>query len=281
MWTPILALLAGLVLLVLGGEFLVRGATRLARSLGLSPSVIGLTVVAMGTSMPELVVSAGAGLRGESALAVGNVVGSNIFNVAGILGLTALLRPLQVLGNAVRIEWPIALLAPQEALQVTSEVQGLLTEERSLWGSTGLVLLGCGLLAGGSELLVEGAVQLATGLGVAPTVIGLTIVGVGTSTPELAASVIAALRGNSDVAVANVLGSNIFNALGIVGTAALISPLQVPPEVVQRDLPWMIGLTLLLFPVLRSGLRVGRIEGAVLLGAYAVYTWLLLSGIAP
>jgi len=315
----VLLVLAGLAILVAGGEALLRGATALARVAGLTPAVIGLTVVAMGTSLPELVVSLLAAMRGTPAIALGNVAGSNIFNITATLGITALLSPLPVRGAAVRFEWPVMFLASAFALVVVrggeidrieggifllgfaaftayaihvarAELSGAEAHEfaeevtqRTLarpWftvaRSVGAVVVGIALLVLGGRLLVDGAVALARTAGITERVIGLTVVAVGTSVPELATSLIAALRGRTDVAVANMIGSNIFNILGILGTTALVQPIDVTPAAVVADFWWVAGTSLLLLPLLRSGLRLTRIEGAVLLGVYVVYVLMLL-----
>lgn len=314
-----LLVLAGLILLVGGGEALVRGASGIALLARVTPAVVGLTIVAAGTSMPELVVSTQAALAGSPGLAVGNVVGSNIFNIAAILGLTALIRPLRIEGNTVRLEWPVMMLAALQfhllardasidrmegafllAAMVTftayavwlgrknaapkeqEAFEELATASFGREGSTatamniGAVIVGIGLLVGGSTVLVRGAVGVASALGVSDTVIGLTIVAAGTSTPELVTSIVAVLRGRDDIAVGNVVGSNIFNILGIVGVTAVIHPLPVPVEIVARDNWWMLGASALLFPLMKTGMRVNRVEGAVLLAGFVTYLALLI-----
>ncbi|MBK8978123.1 MAG: calcium/sodium antiporter [Planctomycetes bacterium] len=312
---------AGLAVLVVGGEALVRGASGLALLARIAPAVVGLTVVAAGTSMPELVVSVRAALAGSPGIAVGNIVGSNIFNIAAILGLTALLRPLRILGNTVRFEWPVMFGATVLLMVMTGDRRlgrgegfvlltllvafvgyavwiarrNLAPVERdefasvqtASFGSRGgmalllnglAVVVGAALLAAGAALLVDGATGLARDLGVAETVIGLTIVAAGTSMPELVTSVVAARRGKDDIAVTNIVGSNIFNILAIGGGTAAICPIDVPREIVARDDWWLLGATLLLFPLMRSGMRVNRAEGLVLLLAFATYTALLIAG---
>ncbi len=299
----------GLVLLAAGAEALVRGAAGLARQAGVTPAVIGLTVVAIGTSLPELVVSAMAAVQHQPDLAVGNVVGSNIFNIAVVLGLTALVRPVGVHETAVRLEWP-AMAAASAVLVLFARdgeigrgegllmVLGLVLFLRYLirvsrveaaqtapapasgassWGaSLILVGLGLGLLLVGARALVSGAVGLARVAGVSERVIGLTVVAAGTSIPELATSIVAGLRGRSDLALANALGSNLFNAVGILGLVALLHPTPVSADLGRFDMFWMMTLTVILFPMLRSGRRVSRLEGGVLVGVYLVYLALLL-----
>ncbi len=315
-----LLVLGGLVLLLGGGEALVRGASGIALLARVAPAVVGLTVVAAGTSMPELVVSVQAALGGNPGLSMGNVVGSTIFNVGAIVGVTALFLPLRILGNTVRLEWPVMMLAVfqlhllardstidrleggfllsalvaffayavwvgrRNAMPVEQPGEGDLTT--ASFGRTGAaavafnigaVLVGGGLLAGGSSLLVEGAVGLASTMGISDTIIGLTVVAAGTSAPELVTSLVAASRGKDDIAVTNVVGSCIFNVLGIVGTSALILPLEVPLEIIERDNWWMIGFSVLLFPLMYTGMRVRRAEGALLLGAFVFYMGILVT----
>ena len=317
--------LLGLALLAAGGEALVRAATTLAQLAGVSPAVIGLTVVAIGTSLPELVVSLVAATGGEPDLAVANVVGSNIFNIAATLGLTALIIPLPVHGSAVRLEWPVMFAASflclllardgridsleggfflvslllfiaytvhvartdvgkVEARQIAEHVESRdidVGEQprrnlRKLLVTFGVLALGVGALVAGGRLLVEGAIALARIAGLTERVIGLTIVAGGTGAPELATSLIAAYRKRTDVAVANMIGSNIFNVLGILGVTSLITPIPVAAALVQSDMWWMIGTALLMLPVLRSHARISRGEGAVLLAVYLTYLVALL-----
>jgi cation:H+ antiporter len=311
---PTLLFVAGLGLLALGGELLIRGATALARIAGLSPAVIGLTVVAMGTSLPELAVGLLAALRGQPDIAVGNVIGSNIFNITAALGITTLVATLPVRGNAIRLEWPVMFAASlasallmrdflldrfeasfllvslvlftaysvwvgrREVTGVEQKEFAAAVEKRSLRPSRreGLaamtsILAGVALLVGGGHLLVEGAVALARLAGMSERLIGLTIVAVGTGMPELAASLVAAARKQTDVAVANMIGSNVFNLLGILGMTALVHPIRFAPELAGSDVWWMLGTSLLLLLVLRSGMRLVRWEGIVLIAVYVAY----------
>lgn len=309
----LLSMLAGLLLLTAGAEGLVRGGASGARRLGLSPLVIGLTVVAFGTSTPELVVSLRAGLSGESAIALGNVVGSNIGNIALILGGAALIAPLRVQAQVVRTDVPIvigvslllialladgrlgrldgALLAAgiiaytlitvwlarrEKTPGVQAEFEESLPPPRSAWLDVLFVVGGLGLLMVGAHLLVQGAVSIAEQLGVSSMVIGLTVVGIGTSLPELATSFVAAARGEGDIAIGNVVGSNIFNILGIIGPTALIQPFPAT-DLRLVDGGVMVGLAVLLLPVMRSGYVISRWEGAVLLALYGGYLASLLA----
>ena len=315
-----LLIVLGLALLVAGGESLVRGASGVALLARVTPAVVGLTIVAAGTSMPEMVVSVQSAIEESPGLAIGNVVGSNLFNLGLILGLTALVVPLRILGNSVKLEWPVMMLASFQLLLLVRDgqldrlegaffVTGVIafvsyavwiarrntgpeeTQEldesltTASFGRTGgaavalnvlAILVGVGLLAGGSTALVHGAVGIASALGVSETIIGLTIVSAGTSAPELATSLVAARRGRDDVAVANVIGSNIFNILGIAGVTALIHPLPVPTEIVTRDVWWMLAITAVLLPMMAPRLRVSRVSGAILLAAYLAYAGLLV-----
>ena len=299
----------GVGVLYYGAEWLVRGSARLAASLGISPIVVGLTVVSFGTSAPELVVCTVAALGGNPDLAIGNVLGSNLANIGLILGLTAVVRPLAVQARVVWREMPLMLLVTaalypllwdlrlsrgdgvillialtgylvfvfqsvgDEAPEILDEYEdfmkastaggSLLRAPDVLWvlaGSAGLVL--------GGYCIVEGAVQVATTLGVSQVVIGLTVVAIGTSLPELATSVVAAARQEADIAVGNVIGSNIFNVAAILGTTSILAPIPIPESILYRELPAVVLMSLLLFPVLRSGWRIRRWEGAILLAAY-------------
>ncbi len=310
----------GIGLLVAGGEILLRGAVGLATLLRLTPAVIGLTVVAAGTSVPELAVSGVAALHHNTDIAVANVIGSNIFNAAVILGMCAIVRPIAIVGNTIRLEYPVLVLVTllclvmaqdgeinrldatlcaavyvgftaylvsvvrqqvtaTEARELKAEVKELTpTENRpKTWACLAMVAAGVVLLGGGAHATVTGAVGLARLLGWSERVIGLTIVSAGTGLPEVVASLVSSVRGRSDVAIANVIGSNLFNILGILGLSAFVAPLAVPPALVASDCWWMLGITVLLFPIMFSGFRVSRWEGGLLLVFYGVYLWHLLS----
>ncbi len=308
--------LAGLVLLAGGGELLVRGATGLAALAGLSPAVIGLTVVALGTSLPELAVSVMAAARGQPDLAVANVVGSNLANITLILGLTAMITPLPIQGRVVQLEWPFLFLVtgacalfvqdgllsrpesagflgtlvlfvawsvrlarqeatPGELRELHEEVaqRGLRMQFRPLALVAATTLGGVAILVVGGRLLLDGAVRLAELAGMSPRVIGLTIVAVGTSAPEIATSIIAALRRHTDIAVANLIGSNVMNTLGILGTAGVVTALPVSAELRGPDMAWMAAATLLIFPLMRFGMRLSRLDGVLLLSVYGGNLW--------
>ncbi|WP_298890969.1 calcium/sodium antiporter [uncultured Serinicoccus sp.] len=306
-------ILGGLVLLVVGGEFLVRGASNLATRLGLSPLVVGLTVVSVATSAPEFAVTVGAVLDGQPELAVGNVVGSNIANILLILGIAALVLPLVVREQLVKIDVPVMVGLSVALLLVVldgviSTVEGLLLlgvmvahtvltvvvgrrkqrrelrkrrapaaregEPMGVLPALGLVVGGVALLVLGANLLVAGAVNIAAALGVSGLVVGLTVVAVGTSLPELAASVIAAVRGERDLAVGNVVGSCIANIGLVLGVPAIISSggLPVPFPAIAFDIPLMVACTVALAPVVFTGFTVARWEGGLFVLLYAAYT---------
>ncbi|MHB1135319.1 MAG: calcium/sodium antiporter [Coriobacteriia bacterium] len=312
-----LAALLGFVLLFGGGEGLVRGAVAVARRFGLSSLLIGLTVVAAGTSAPELLVSLSAALKGNADIAIGNVVGSNIFNVLGVLGISALIAPIIVKPAEVKrdtlimvvamialaaaaqfgvIGWPVGLVLIAAIVGYT--VYSYRTELRekpapsaelhehegeefegpsSLWLGLLYIALGLGALVIGSQLLVSGATDIARTFGVPEAVIGLTLVAIGTSLPELATSIAAAFRGHSDVAVGNVVGSNIFNALFIIGTTAIVRPIHVAESMARLDVWIMVAVAVVLVPLLIGKGRIGRIAGVALTASYAAYAVMLLA----
>jgi cation:H+ antiporter len=305
----------GLVLLISGAELLVRGASSLAAALRVSPLVIGLTIVAYGTSAPELAVSIQSGLAGQGDLALGNVVGSNIFNVLLILGLSATIAPLVVSRQLVRLDVPLmigisfvflllaldggigrldGLLLFAGAISYTvyslvqSRKQGVSAEAASDEASKKppapwpvqvvLLLVGLGMLVLGSNWLVNGAVTFAQALGVSELIIGLTIVAAGTSLPEIATSVLASMRGERDIAVGNVVGSNIFNLLSVLGLTALVSPesIPVPPAALAFDIPVMLAVAVACLPIFFTGYVIARWEGLLFLGYYVAYTLYLI-----
>lgn len=308
MIVDILLVLGGLALLVLGGDLLVKGAVNLALRLGITPLVVGLTVVAFGTSAPELLVSLSAALGGSSGIALGNVVGSNIANVLVILGFTALVSVVTTKGHDLRESWAMMMgasvlligLAATGRIGMWGGIVLLLALVAVLWrqlstgrvddgdeiegaepGARGLRIalwLGGGLVALplGANLLVNGATQIAQDFGISDTVIGLTLVAVGTSLPELAASVAAALKGRADMALGNVVGSNIFNILAILGITSIVTPLPIPPEMLRLDLWVMLATSALLAPFLFKGIALTRPVGGAFLAGYAAYVWVLL-----
>lgn len=309
--TTVALLILGLVLLVAGAELLVRGASRLAGALRISPLVIGLTVVAYGTSAPELAVSLQSALAGQGDIALGNVVGSNIFNILFILGASALIAPLVV--NARLVRWDVPIMFGLSVLVLVLGADGrigrvegallaagavaytaLLVREGRRTGeaptedaaanqapwyvNAGLILLGLGGLVLGARWLVAGAVAFARGFGVDELVIGLTVVAAGTSLPEVATSLVAAFRGQRDIAVGNVIGSNIFNVLAVLGFSASMAPGGIPvaSAAITFDVPVMIAAALACLPIFFTAHRIDRWEGALFLAYYIAYTTFLV-----
>ncbi len=315
MWISLLLMILGLAVLVAGAEALVRGASGIARAAGMSPLVIGLTVVAFGTSSPELAVSIQSALAGAGDLAIGNIAGSNLFNVAVILGISALICPLAVHFQVIRLDMPVMLaasaifvgfcvtggglarweaallfggvviymivlvrLSRAEAAKAgaAAEVDILAVPDeppRRVWTQVLLALGGLAGLIFGADLFVKNAVSIARTLEVSEAIIGLTIVAAGTSLPELATSLVAALRRETDVAVGNIVGSNLFNVLCIGGAAGLVRPIGAG-GINWIDFGFMLGTSALLLPLMRTGFRLVRWEGAVLLAGYAAYLFL-------
>jgi cation:H+ antiporter len=309
---------AGLIFLIIGAEALVRGASRLAAVFGISPLVIGLTVVAFGTSSPELAVSIKSALSGQASIAVGNVIGSNIFNVLFILGVSALIVPLVVSQQLVRLDVPVMIALSFVVLLLALDgkfglvdgillVAGLVTyvwvlirqsrKETALarqesvqepasadpksagWiRNIALVIGGLALLVLGARWLVDGAVSFARYLGVSDLIVGLTVVAAGTSLPEVVTSVVAALRGERDIAVGNVVGSNIFNILAVLGIASIVAPggIGVSAAVVGFDIPVMIAVALACLPIFFTGGTISRKEGVLMLAYYVAYTAYLI-----
>ena len=299
-----LYLLVGLISLFFGGEALVRGSVGIARRMAIPPLLIGLTVVGFGTSTPELLVSVDAAWRGVPDIALGNIVGSNIANILLIIGLSALIWPIRVLGATLRRDTTVMttvalVLVPVFGTGQLGRVSGLMlvtalvaylvwayrhpgepvADDESLpapasalvsalWVIGGLVAL-----MAGARFLVDGAANIARGYGISEAFIGLTIVAVGTSLPELATSLIAALRRQSDIAIGNIVGSNIFNVLGILGVTALIAPIPVASRFLTFDLPVMIAVSLVLTALLLTRPVIGRGVGVAMLVGYAAYVW--------
>ena len=310
-------LISGIVVLYFGAEWLVRGASRLASSLGISPIVVGLTVVSLGTSAPELVVCLVAALQGNPGLAIGNVMGSNLANIGLILGLTSLVHPLEVKHRIVWREMPVMLLitfaiypiafdrvlgrgdgfmlllvllaylvwvfrsghpdeiksshGPRDSMATSEEAASLLNLK-----DIGHVALGSAFLVLGGYCIVKGAVEIASALGISEVIIGLTVVAIGTSLPELATSLVAAMRQEVDIAVGNIIGSNIFNLTAIFGTTAIVRPIMIPETVLSRELAGVVLMSLLLLPILRNGWQIKRWEGALLLTGYIGMGWWLI-----
>ncbi len=306
-----LLLCGGLALLYFGAEWLIKGAARLGIRLGMTPLVVGLTIVAFGTSSPELAVSLKAGLSGIGGIAIGNVVGSNIFNIAVVLGLSVLLRPVAVHVQLIRVDIPLLIavslltswmlldgaIVRWEAIvlflgilgylflsylltrdlpedEVSNEFSEDIPEVRgTFWADLGWIGIGLLFLMLGSNWLIQGASELARQIGVSETVIGLLVVAVGTSLPELACSVVAAAKGKGDIAAGNVVGSCLFNLLAILGVTGLVHPL-VASDLLLKDLVFMAGLSIFLLPLALSGHHLNRWEGLLLLGVFGIYLFL-------
>jgi cation:H+ antiporter len=312
--STLLSFIAGGALLIGGAELLVRGASRLAIAAGISPLIVGLTVVAFGTSSPEMAVTVGSAYAGEADVALGNVVGSNIFNVLLILGASALIAPLVVAQQLVRLDVPVMIGTSVLALVLALDgsvgrIDGLLLfggiiaytvflgrqrrrdddavreeceeafggEERqrsSPWVNIVLILGGLGLLVLGARWLVEAAIATANALGISELVIGLTIVAAGTSLPEVATSILATIRGERDIAVGNVVGSNIFNILAVLGLGGIVAPEGIPVSAgaLSFDIPVMIAVAVATLPIFFTGYTIARWEGVVFLCYYVAYT---------
>ncbi len=310
--------LAGFVLLIAGGEIMVRGAVAIAQWLNVPPVVVGLTIVAIGTSAPELTVSIDAVLKGSPDIAIGNVVGSNLSNILLVLGIAALIKPVQadpqlirrdgmtmvaaaalltVLAQTGSIElmvgvfmlviylgyigycyWVEQVLGDPSQELTLAEVEEHSGSPNTLYVSVLLFLSGLGGVIFGADLLVDGAVILARNFGLSETVIALSIVAIGTSLPELAVSMIAAFKGRSDVAVGNIVGSNISNVLFILGATTLVSPISIAPQIASFDSWFMLAVSVVLIPVLVTGMRISRIEAACFLGIYGFYIFAIFKG---
>lgn len=302
----ILWFVLGLVGLYFGAEWMVTGASRLAGSFGIRPMVVGLTVVAFGTSSPELAVSLIAVFEESDGIAIGNIIGSNIANIGLIMGASALVSPLKVELTVLRRELPImvgvsllfiallydgtigfwdgCLLFAGLLIYLAYQLRGLFgggdpsagpTEgqaeaPRHGWNAL-LIVVGLALLVGGANLMIESGIVIARMLGISEIVIGIALVAVGTSLPELATSMVSAFRGESDISVGNIIGSNIFNVMCVVGIVSMIVPLSVNGELLYFELPVMMAFSLVLFPFMRTSFVLSRLEGAVLLVGYAVF----------
>lgn len=305
-------LIGGFVLLFFGGDWLVNGGVALARRFRISPLVIGMTIVAFGTSAPELLVSLISAIKGSAGIAVGNVVGSNIANIGLILGLTALICPIETDNSKVVRHGTIMIVASLLLLVFAynsgiSRIEGLILficlilfttisirkgrtqkeevqsddqegKPMTVIAAIGLIVLACAMLAFGADILVDGATTLASAMGVSDKVIGLTIVALGTSLPELAASVAAAIKKQMDISIGNVIGSNIFNILCVLGVSTSIKPISLEFQDYVSDFIWMMGFSvfILIFTTMRKKKgRLGRTAGILFLLAYAIYAWSL------
>lgn len=310
MGTTIVLLVIGLIVIIVGGDYLVRGASSIALRLHLSPLVVGLTIVAFGTSAPELLISIQSALKGSPDIAMGNVVGSNICNLALVLGLAAVINPVKVQSNSIRIDWPMTmgsaillylvvrdgylvgyegfifvliiigylffiislsrknLKAAKNAIN-KDEIPDIPTKQ--IWKDTVFIIIGCISLYFGSEWFVNSAKELALNLGVEERVVGLTIVALGTSLPELVTAAVASYKGHTDLALGNLMGSNIFNILSILGITSMVREIPIHIEILNKDIFWMLLVTLMILPLMIIRREVGRIDGFILLIVYAVY----------
>jgi cation:H+ antiporter len=314
----ILLFVLGLAFLILGAEFLIRGASKIAAALGISPLIIGLTVVALGTSAPELAISINSAFTGQADIALGNVLGSNIFNILVILGLSALIIPLSVSKQLIRFDVPLMIGLSFAVLllsldQLLGRIDGFLLTSGLIIYIVGLisyslrrasydksiredsemesdsngdlnwvlniffVLAGLGLLILGSRWFVNSAVSFASYMGVSELIIGLTIVAAGTSMPEVVTSIIAAIRGQRDIAVGNAVGSNVFNILGVLGITSLVAPAGIPVSeaIIGFDIPLVIAVAIACLPIFFTAGTISRWEGALFLGYYIAYTFYL------
>ena len=306
-------LIGGLIILIAAGEGLVRGAVGIALKFNLSPLLIGMTIVSFGTSAPELLVSLKAALAGHPEIAIGNVVGSNIANIALVLGITTLIFPIVVKRSTIRLDWPIMIgstilfflfiqdsnLDRWEGLiyvvglvlfnffqfwkykkDKSNELIELdeLSEESSIYKSIFFIIGGVVGLAFGAKWLLSGAVTIASNLGVSEHVIGVTILAFGTSIPELITSVMAALKKQTDISIGNLIGSNIFNLLAVLGITSLVKEIPISEKVLQNDVYWLLIISFIIFPfMLGKPSKIGRIKGAILFTFYLVYIYLVVS----
>ncbi len=311
-------LIVGLAVLILGGELLVRGASRIALRLKMSPLVVGVTIVAFGTSAPELLISIQAALAGSPDITMGNVIGSNICNLALVLGVTALIAPIPVNSDSIKIDWPMTMgcslllyflvqegyvndyegigfvlllalylffiirrsrknhISPQE-LGIEVEEPTTPASKKNMFKDFSLIAIGGVGLYFGSDWFVNSAKDLAIYMGVSERIVGITIVALGTSLPELVTSVVAAFKKETDMALGNLMGSNIFNILSILGITSLISEIEVSEVIINSDMIWMMGITLLILPFMALNKIVDRYEGLILVGIYLYYTITVIS----
>ncbi|MDN3688041.1 calcium/sodium antiporter [Cyclobacterium jeungdonense] len=300
----------GLLVLLLGGKFLVDGASSVASRLGLSPGLIGLTIVAFGTSAPELLVSITAALRGASDIAIGNVVGSNISNITLVLGISALIYPIYIEKSTLKLDYPFTLFssllffvfALNGFISFTEGVVLLICfvslnwyffksiervefseedaeqmKKQPVWIAILQLLGGAAGLYFGSDLVVGNATSIAQALGVSERIIGVTIIAIGTSLPELVTSVLAALKKETAMALGNILGSNIMNVFSIIGFTAILKPIAVTSNFISSDFIWMLGFTILLLPIMRINYIISRLNGGFLVVGYLLYVYLLVS----
>jgi cation:H+ antiporter len=307
-------LIGGLIVLIITGELLVRGAVGFALKFKVSPLVIGMTIVSFGTSAPELLVSLNAALDGHPELAIGNVLGSNIANLALVLGITTMILPIVVKRTTVALDWPIMMLATvlfylfalnrnfdwwegliyvvglivfnvylfwksmrdnKSALNDEIELEGD-AQSLKIRKSILFIIVGAVGLALGASWLLDGAVTIATNFGVSEHIIGVTILAFGTSVPELITSIMAALKKETDISVGNLIGSNIFNLMAVLGITSMVKEIPISEQVLSNDVFWMLGISLLLFPLMLR-YKIGRISGVILFASYCLYIYFVVS----
>ncbi|MEO1050621.1 MAG: calcium/sodium antiporter [Bacteroidota bacterium] len=318
----VLLLIVGLFILILGGDLLVRGASSIALRLHISPLVVGLTIVAFGTSAPELLISIKSALAGSPDLTMGNVIGSNICNLALVLGVTALINPIKVQGDSIKIDWPmtmgsslllylvvrpglvfegglvskgvgivfIMILAiytifiVRKSRKETKAMKAMEEDmempdgpSKNVWKDILFIVLGCAGLYFGSEWFVEGAKNLALELDVDERIIGITVLALGTSLPELVTAIVASIKKESDLALGNLMGSNIFNILSILGITSIIKEIKVSQEIISHDMVSMLWITLAILPMMLIRKKMSRISGGILLVIYLVYTYTVVT----
>ena len=302
-----LILVAGLIVLLLGGELMVRGAVNIAYRFRVSALVVGMTIVSFGTSAPELLVSLQASIDGYPDIAIGNVIGSNIANLALVLGLTALILPIEVSKDTLYLDWPammvativtflfmidgqidfyegclmfVALLGYTVFLIRRSRIgskEDVVNEDESklvksnMLRDVSYIVIGCTGLALGSDWLVQGAVEISRSFGVSDLVISVTVVAFGTSAPELMTSLVAAIRKQSDISIGNLIGSNLFNLFSILGITSMVKSIPINDMILNRDMWWVLGISFIIFPMMLLGRRVGRLKGLLLFSAYIIY----------
>jgi len=305
-----LILAVGFLVLLLGGKFLVDGASAIAARLGLSPGLIGLTIVAFGTSAPELLVSVTAALKGSSDIAIGNVVGSNISNITLVLGISSIIFPIYIQKSTLKLDYPFTLISSVifyimafnglitfyegiilfscfvalnwyffktiERVEFSKD-DAILMKKQSPWLAILQLLAGAAGLYFGSELVVGHASLIARNFGVSERIIGVTIIAIGTSLPELVTSVLAALKKETEMALGNILGSNIMNVFSIIGITALIKPIDVASDFIYTDFVWMLGFTVFLLPVMRINYNISRLNGVALILGYMLYIYFIIS----
>lgn len=308
----VVLLIVGIILLFLGGEGLVKGASRLARILGISPVVIGLTVVAFGTSAPEFVVGLIASLKGSSDIVLGNIIGSNISNIGLILGIGAVISPLFIQGRLVKVEVPIMIIlsfilfglawglnlglfqgiflfgaliafttysyfgSKKEPEVVEEQYKEFISEDGPTWKQILFIVLGLAGLIIGARLVVDSAILIARVIGVSELVISITVVAIGTSLPELSTTIVAAMKKEHDIIVGNIIGSNIFN-IGILGLVSIIHPVKVDSSLLRFEFPVMLFFSILILPIMITGKRISRFEGILLLLLYGGFIYLTVT----